>query len=210
MGYGVPPIALNRRRAGGPAFLSFSGLWATVFALLWPTGFTPRSADGGAYHQSNSTREDNNMGVIFDTLAKSDNSVHNCTEQAASEALTKAYRKAAYPTGHDTTTEVTSAEGAMAGDASQQDKDDAHLGEIMVDATLFDEKVRSLVEGAGAAYNYKAAAQSGLAKRVDPELLGAVQRLQKNAPLLNEVVRRTNLRRARQGYCSDPERGWGA
>jgi hypothetical protein len=134
------------------------------------------------------------MGIIFDTLAKSDSSVHNCTEQAPSQAMTKAYRKAAYPTGHDTTTEVTSAEGTMEGDASQQDKDDAHLGEIMVPATLFDQKVQELVEGAGAAYSVKAAEANGLMKRADPELIASIQRLEKNAPLLNRAMELTNQR----------------
>jgi hypothetical protein len=138
------------------------------------------------------------MGVILDSLSKADSNMHNCTAQSPSDALTKAYRKAAYPTGNDTTTEVTSAEGTLSGDASNQDKDDAELG-VLVDASTFDEKVRLLVEGAGQKYNFKAAAKWGLAKRIDPELLGAVQRLQKNAGLLNEVIRRTNLRRAWQG-----------
>jgi hypothetical protein len=131
------------------------------------------------------------MGVIFDTLAKSDSNVRNCTEQAPTEAMTKAYRKAAYPTGHDTTTE-----GSVPGDSSAEDPG---VDEINLDSTLFDQKVRELVQGAGAKYNYKAARAAGLVKSVDPELLGAVQRVQKRAPLLNEVVRRTNLRRAKEG-----------
>jgi hypothetical protein len=138
------------------------------------------------------------MGVIFDTLAKSDSNVRNCTEQAPTEAMTKAYRKSAYPTGHDTTTEMTSAEGTMSGDASAQDQDEGEgVNEVNLDATLLDQKVRELVQSAGAKYNYKAARAAGMAKRADPELLAAAQRLEKNAALLNRAVELTNLRKSR-------------
>ena len=167
------------------------------------------------------------MGILLDTLSKNDPSVRNCTADnrlspEASRAVMKdwhpgvdstplvkrsgSYTKTAagtvspdaYDTGHDTADSV-SALGSMSGDTSQQDQDDATMDTVMVDATLFDEKARQLVQSAGAAYSYKAAIKTGLAKRIDPELLATVQYLEKHAALLNKAVRITNARLAKQG-----------
>ncbi|HEX6822289.1 MAG TPA: hypothetical protein VF123_09560 [Candidatus Sulfotelmatobacter sp.] len=106
----------------------------------------------------------------------------------------------AYATGHDTPTRVD-ALGCMSGDTSQQDQDDSKMDEVLLDATLFDEKVRQLVQGAAVyrdGYQQSARAQ-GLIKRVNPEVVAAVKRLQQAAPLLNRAVALTKARLAEQG-----------
>ncbi len=149
------------------------------------------------------------MGIILDTLRKTDPSVQDCTAATINPTAARSHVAKTVggygESGHDTAPEIDTL-GGMEGDASQQDKDDAQLG-VLVDATKFDEKVRQLVESAGAQYNFKTAQAQGLAKRLDPELLGAVQRLQKNAPLLNRVVALTEARKAKRGSPSGSQSG---
>lgn len=96
-----------------------------------------------------------------------------------------------YPRGHDSTTPTPSAAGGVSSDLG----DDPEQTGIFLDANLFDEKVRTLVEQAGGCYNFKAAVGAGLIKRVDPELLAAIGRLEKAAPLLNRAVEMAERRR---------------
>lgn len=144
------------------------------------------------------------MGVLLDNLAKRGEAT-NCSSAAAPPTTAREFMKASYPmvkdvypTGNDTFKPVD-ALGGMSGDASQQDKDDGTVDNVMVDATTFDAKVRELVTNAGGQYNFKAAAKAGLAKRIDPDLLATVQYLQKHSTLLNKAVRITNARLAKQG-----------
>lgn len=87
-----------------------------------------------------------------------------------------------YPTGHDTAP-AASAGGEVSGDVTTEGTE-----EIYLDANLFDQHVRELVTQAGGTYSFKGAVGSGLMKRVDPELLAAIGRLEKAAPLLNKAV----------------------
>jgi hypothetical protein len=91
----------------------------------------------------------------------------------------------------------TNALGSASGDVSAQDEEPG-VDEINLDATLFDQKVRELVQGAGGKYNYRAAKAAGMVKRADPLLLEAAERLEKNAALLNRAIALTNERLARK------------
>jgi hypothetical protein len=139
------------------------------------------------------------MGVLLENLVKRGEAVNVSPQAIPAAAAREVFSKAGGygEQGHDTAPEQD-ALGSASGDVSTQDEGEG-VDEVNLDATLLDEKVRELVQSAGAKYDFKAARTAGLMKRVDPELLGAAQRLQNNASLVNEVVRRTNLRRARQG-----------
>lgn len=67
--------------------------------------------------------------------------------------------------------------------------------ELVVDSSIFDAKVRQLVQSAGAEYSIKAALADGRAIAVDPAVAQAVQRLQNHAPLLNSALIRAQQRR---------------
>lgn len=136
------------------------------------------------------------MGFLLEQLSKADPTVRNCTARTASTAQVAAYRKTmAGPlakdqsqlgwvgaTGHDKPEEDTSANGSMGGNASAQDDTD-EIDQIYTLSTL-DEKVKQQVEAAGAAYNFKAAGTTP----VDPEIVDAVLRLERNAPFLNRLM----------------------
>jgi hypothetical protein len=121
------------------------------------------------------------MGPIFEALIKR-GEIQDASAQNASPQGAREFMKAAYPG-----VGKTPVEGTMTGDASDQVDYDEELG-VLVDASTLDEKVRQLLESAGSHYNYKVATQQGLAKRVDPEVLAAIRRLQTAAPLLNRAV----------------------
>src|SRR6266567_3993060 len=144
------------------------------------------------------------MGVLLDNLAKRGEAV-NISGQAvaadrARETVAKAngIKKDIYPTGNDTFTPVD-ALGSASGDLSNQDEEPG-VDTINLDATLFDQKVRELVQSAAGqgAYGYKAAKAAGLIKTVNHDLVAAVQRVQKNAGFLNRLVALTNARKAKK------------
>jgi hypothetical protein len=110
---------------------------------------------------------------------------------------------ATYPRGNDTATPTPSAAGGVSSELG----DDPEQTGIFLDANLFDEKVRRMVEQAGGQYNFKAAVGAGLIKRFDPELLAAMGRLEKAAPLLNRAVAMARARQRAKGSASGSESG---
>lgn len=89
-----------------------------------------------------------------------------------------------YPQGNDDPkNKDTDAEVQIAGDFKDQNAE-----EVFMDASLLDQKVRELITASGANFNFKRAMENGTLIKVDDELLAALERLQKAAPLLNKAV----------------------
>lgn len=132
------------------------------------------------------------MGVILDGLQKhSPDGVHNLTRKTvapdeALEILRKANNVRPAP---------------MPGLGEIEREVGGHDTEDVVVLDPFEQRVKELVESAGGHYNFKAAVGAGLIKRVDPELLAAMGRLEKAAPLLNKAVAMARARQRTKGQC---------
>ena len=133
------------------------------------------------------------MGVIMQGLEEITKSY------AQPVGITTRHLQKQYPMANDSAPADPSAPGAISSDVGGHT---AETEEVYLDANLFDEKVRQMVEAAGGRYNFKAAVQRGLFKRVDPELLAAMGRLEKAAPLLNRAVAMARARQSAKGSAS--------
>ena len=99
-----------------------------------------------------------------------------------------------YPRGNDDAPSRSSG-GQVSGDMSEEAE------EVYTDASLLDEKVRQLIQSAGANYNITRAVENGTLQKIEAtdipdELYDAMQRLEKAAPIINAAVAHMNRRAA--------------
>jgi hypothetical protein len=154
------------------------------------------------------------MGVIFDNLAKR-NEVSNATptDKEGMDALTKHYLHENTAGPRVPVIKATAPQGGFGERVAAPTAENPDETELVVDSSIFDRKVRELVQGAGGAYDFKRALQNGTAVKVDPQfapvvtdpdLSAAMTKLQEHAPLLNAAIAKAQAKR-KAGRTMQPQ-----
>lgn len=143
------------------------------------------------------------MGVILDDLAKHGGATNATKNQQEMNKATTDYLTT------NTSGPMVKAmpRGGFGERAAAPSVENADETELVVDSSIFDTKVRELVQAAGAEYSIKTALANGTAVKVDRDVAEAMERLQNHAPLLNVAVLKAQQGRGSAGSQSGSASG---